>query len=125
MSSTTTTIAAMATNNVERDTVLDRESLLRALNVITRTLDRRLLDTNDLQAMQDEQLVGMLDAAVEVLTQHLCRSGRGKGRRDLFVKGHREYLSAHEDDRALMRFYQSRLERVAAEMRSSLSDFPA
>jgi hypothetical protein len=87
-------------------------------------LNEKSIDTDDVQHLQDEQLLGMLDAAVERLAQQLSRAGKGKSRRHLFVKGHRGYLGAH-DDRALMRFYQARIDRVASEMRSALSDFPA
>jgi hypothetical protein len=115
----------MIASTAEPELMPSKENLLQALQLVARTPDGSPLDLDDLQTMQYAQLVGVLDAAVETLAQRQSRGGKGKSRRHLVVKGHRHYLDHPAETRDLVRFYQSSLERLAADMKSSLNDFPA
>ena len=82
------------------------------------------LDLEDIESLQYAQLVGFLDAALEHLVQKQSRMvGRGNTKRQFVVMGHRSYLRSIDPQYRTEFFYQSRLERLAADLKSSLG-FP-
>lgn len=108
---------------MNHDTIPERESLLEALRLIGRTADGQPLALGDDEQLLANQalLVGMLDAAVDALAQQMC-SGKGKSRRLQVVLGYKRYLAASEPDRDLMEFFQSKLARLAGDMKTAMNE---
>jgi hypothetical protein len=116
-------MARITEDTVNNELIPDRESLIKVLELIARTPDGQPFVLHDEHKMgQPALLVGMLDAAVEDIAQRFSVGvGKGKSQRLPVVLGHQEYVARsakHED--ALMHFYQLRLQRLAADMKTSL-----
>jgi len=111
-------------DQMDENTLPGRDSLIKALELVGRTPDGMSLELTDEERLLADPalLVGMLDAAVHVLAESHC-SGKGKSRRHKVVLGYRRYLAHTSEPRQnLMEFFQTRLARLAGDMRTSLND---
>lgn len=109
---------------MDNELIPDRESLIKALQLIARIADGQPFVLSDVEKLADPALlVGMLDAAVDdVALRFSTNVGTGKGQRLHVVLGYKAYVARSDvHDDALMRFFQRRLQRLAGDMNTSLN----
>jgi hypothetical protein len=105
---------------IAREDRPNRESLMAALRVVGRTSDGQLIPEVELRRiaqLQEAQIVGILDAAVERLAQSYSRGvGKGNSQRHLVINGYMLYQEMSGQERDLLGFLQSRLDRAVGDM---------
>ncbi|SMD23908.1 hypothetical protein [Lentzea albidocapillata] len=109
---------------MNNELIPDRESLIKVLELIARTPDGQpFVMDEEVKMAEPAVLVGMVDAAVDDIAQRLSVNvGTGKSQRRPVVLGNQAFVSRSDKrEGALMHFYQRRLQRLAADIKTSLT----
>jgi hypothetical protein len=98
-----------------------REAVLQALAAVGKQADGAPLDFAKLERLEDETLVGLLDAVIGDLAEKTAQGpgGRGKGRRMLVFVGRQKYVKS--GPRSMEEHFQLRTQSLASDMQTWLN----